>query len=438
MSGRGRPRIHWVGPLPPAETDIAAYTARILPALAARADVVLWTDADTWDPALEAHAEVRRYDAGAHFPMPLDTSAGLSPTGTAVEAAFFQIGNSWLFHSGPLNLGRRVPGVVVLHDLAIQDLLRGLVEHRHFEARVYRREMAAWYGAEGRAVADAVLAGRLPPHEAAVRMPAFELALPAAVAALTHTEPGATQIAQRRLLPTYRLELPFPAGAELPAARAVEGPLRLVQFGYLAPNRRLDQVLEALGRVRSRVAFEFDIFGTLWDEAHVRRKIAALGLGRSVRLRGYAPEVELDAALAAAHCVFNLRHPTMGEASGSQLRIWAASALSVVTDVGWYAALPKTCAVKIPVEGEVAALADLLLRLDDNRSLCAETGAAGRARLVAAHSPERYADGLIEAAIRYGRDARDALVARAGRGLAARVKARRDLARARLADRLEL
>ncbi|MGF1445446.1 MAG: glycosyltransferase family 1 protein [Pikeienuella sp.] len=427
-----RPRIHWVGPLPPARTDIAAMTARILPALSQRADVVLWTDAEQWDPDLAHLATVRRYDAGAHFPMPLD---GLPPA-DGPEAIFFQIGNSWVFHAGPLNLARRVPGVVVLHDLALQDLLRGMIEFGHFDAPVYRREMADWYGLPGRRAADDVLADRVRPHEAAMRYPFFEIAFPKAVAAMAHTEAGVDMVAARGALPVYGLDLPFPPGPERPAGRAPGGPLKLVQFGYLAPNRRLDQVLEALGGLRERLDFRLEIFGTLWDEGHVRGKIAELHLTDRVALRGYAPEGELDAALAAAHLVFNLRHPTMGEASGSQLRIWAAAAASVVSETGWYAHLPDDCAFKIPVDGEVAALSDLLTRLDADRAEGARIGAAGRARLNACHAPERYAQGLVEAAARYGMDARDALMAQRALRLLAEMPGRR-LATRRLAERLE-
>ncbi|MEM9145088.1 MAG: glycosyltransferase family 1 protein [Pseudomonadota bacterium] len=431
MSATERPRIHWVGPLPPAQTDIAAMTRRILPALAERADVVLWTDADQWDPSLEAHALVRRYDAGAHFPMPLDSL----PPAAGIEAVFFQIGNSWLFHAGPLNLARRVPGVVVLHDLAIQDLLAGMLANGHFEARIYRAEMARWYGANGRSAAERMLARRASPADIAATMPLFEIALPRAVAALTHTEAGWTEVAGRAMLPSWQLDLPFAPTPEIPAARATDGPLRLVQFGYLAPNRRLDQVLEALAGVKRHVWAELDVFGTLWDERHVRGKIAELGLVDRVRLRGFAPEPELDAALAAAHLVFNLRNPSMGEASGSQLRIWNASAASVVTDIGWYAALPEDCVLKVPATGEAEALTDLLQRLDRDRGQCSALGAAGRARLVARHGPERYAHGLVEAAARYGADARAALMAEAARDLLARTPRPR-LARDRLAEQL--
>ncbi|MEO0622947.1 MAG: glycosyltransferase family 1 protein [Pseudomonadota bacterium] len=427
-----RPRIHWVSPLPPAQTDIAAMTARILPSLAERADVVLWTDAETWDTELEAHAIVRRYDAGAHFPMPLD---GLPPA-NGPECIFFQIGNSWLYHAGPLNLARRVPGVVVLHDLAIQDLLAGMMANGHFERSVYRAEMARWYGGAGRDVASRVLGQRLAPSEAAARMPLFEIALSKAVAALTYTEAGWDRVRERAVLPAWALDLPFAPSQETAAERASDGPLRLVQFGYLAPNRRLDQVLEALAQVKAHISYAFEVFGTLWDERHVRQKISQLGLSDRVELRGYAPEGDLNQALASAHLVFNLRNPTMGEASGSQLRIWNASAVSVVSEIGWYAGLPDDCVLKIPATGEVDALAHLLRRLDADRTICAAIGAAGRARLMERHTPERYVSGLLEGTARYGRDARDAMMAGAARALLARTPRPR-LAAERLADLLE-
>lgn len=427
-----RARLHWVGPVPPAQTDIAHYTARILPALAARAEVVLWTDAETWAPELEQHAQVRRYDAGAHFPMPLE---GLSPV-DGPEMVVFQIGNSWLFHAGPLNLARRVPGVVVLHDLAIQDLLAGMIANGHFEARVYAEEMARWYGSAGRKAGREVLAGRLRPQDAAARFPLFEIALPKAAAALTHTDAGETALAGRGLVPAYGLDLPFDPGPPRAAERSATGPLRLVQFGYLAPNRRLDQVLEALAALRTRLDFRLEVFGTIWDEPHIRGKIAELQLADRVTLRGFAPEAELDAALAKAHLVFNLRFPTMGEASGSQLRIWAAAAASVVSDTGWYRALPDSCVIKIGVQDEVAALEALLMRAEADRGALAAIGAAGRARLEALHGPERYAEGLIEAAARYGEDARDALFAARARRLLEGTPRDR-LARSRLAAQLE-
>ena len=423
------PRIHWVSPLPPAETDIAHYTGRILPALAARAEVVLWTDAERWEPWLEEHAEVRRYDPGAHAPLDM---AGLVPGAGAVEPVFVHMGNNALFHAGPLVLARRMPTCVVFHDIALQDLSFGLVDHGAISSETYRDEMTRWYGDAGASAADRVLARKATPSEEAGRHPFPEIALTSAVAALTHTDMAFETITARCHVPCYQLDLPFAPGPGPVCAREGEGPLRLVQFGYIAPNRRLDQVLEALAALPPGVDFVFEIFGTVWDERHLAGKIAELGLRDRVRHRGFVAEAELDAALARAHLVFNLRHPTMGEASGSQLRIWAAGAASVVTDLGWYAGLPEQTVFRIGPEGEQAALAELVLRIDADRGLCAQVGAAGRARLEARHTPERYAEGILEVARHYRQDVREGLTAARGRALLDRL-ARRALARERLA-----
>jgi len=419
-------RLHWVSPLAPAETDIAHYTGRILPALAARARVVLWTDASDWAPWLEDHAPVRRYDPAAGLDL------GALPGHAGPELAVLQIGNSRAHHSGPLRLARQMPGLVVLHDTGLQDLCLGMIADGTLARGAYRAAMRHWYGGKGASLADRVVARRIAPADATPEMPGFEIAIERAAAVLTHTQAGFDAVAARHRVPAYALDLPFAPGPEPDTARAATGPLRLVQFGYIAPNRRLDQVLEALATLNPAIRFEFDIFGTLWDERHLRGKIADLGLSDRVRLNGYVAEAALDAALARAHLVFNLRHPTMGEASGSQLRIWNAGAAAAVSDAGWYAGLPADTVLRLPLAGEREAIAALVARIDADRDLPARIGAAGRARLLACHRPETYADGIMEIAAGFEADAREALLAEAGRAALARL-ARREPAVAGLA-----
>ena len=60
---------------------------------------------------------------------------------------------------------------------------------------------------------------------------------------------------------------------------------------------------------------------SLMREACARR-FENLVSGNLVQLHGYTPEKELNKVLEKSHLAINLRYPTMGEASGSQLRIW--------------------------------------------------------------------------------------------------------------------
>ena len=62
-------------------------------------------------------------------------------------------------------------------------------------------------------------------------------------------------------------------------------------------------------------AFQFDILGSLWDPLRIEQAIVSLGLEDRVHVHGFVSESELDEFIANAHLAFNLRFPTMGEAS---------------------------------------------------------------------------------------------------------------------------
>jgi glycosyltransferase involved in cell wall biosynthesis len=398
--------VHWVSPLPPAQTDIAHYTARILPELAAETDLTLWTDTQGWDPALEAHCPVRRFDPEHILPRDF-TGPGQG------DVLFLNIGNSWVFHSKILRLAQRIPGVIVLHDMAIQEMLYDCVRFAGHPPDRYGAGMQTWYGAQGKDWAEAVLAQDLQAHELAHLAPGFELAMDRAISVLTHTEIAYEAVTARQVLPAWLLDLPFAPGPRAPRARrAAKGPLRLVQFGHIGPNRRIEAVLDTLATLKGEISFHLDVMGQIWDTPRIRAQIAALDLGDRVTLHGFVEEDVLDATLARAHLVLNLRYPTMGESSGSQLRIWNAAAAAAVSDLGWYQSLPDDTVFKIPHEGEQAALSDLLRRLHADRSLGEDIGRAGRARLKARHTPARYAKAIAAIARQAQSDAPTALRAR--------------------------
>ena len=85
----------------------------------------------------------------------------------------------------------------------------------------------------------------------------------------------------------------------------------------------------------------------------------------------------------------------MGEASGSQLRIWSRALASAVTDTGWYASLPDNCVFKIRYTHEAEDLEHLLQRLVAQPELAQRVGQAGAYQL-AAHAPTHYAQQLME------------------------------------------
>lgn len=401
-----KPRVHWVSPLPTAQTDIAHYTRRILPELARETELILWTDANDWDRALYDFAPVRRLDPDRVTPRDFARANRAGHPGTGPEAVFVNIGNAWPFHAGFLRMIQRLPSVVVLHDMALQEMCFDAMDRDLFPRDTYEASMEHWHGKPGIHAAHAVFDGDHTRGAIAQEYPGYELALRHAVSVLTHTPVARDAVAATHDLPIYLRDLPFrPSAAAPDYIRSRVGGLRLVQFGYSGPNRRLQNVLEALAPLRDEIEFHLDIFGSVWDPGYITRRAAELGLSHHVQQHGFVPEAALNAALARAHLAFNLRNPTMGEASGSQLRIWDAGVPAVVTDLGWYADLPEDTVFKIDPHQEVPALQDLIRRMAADPTLGRTVAAKGRAQLEAAHGPARYARHVAEVADRFSADA---------------------------------
>lgn len=387
--------LHWVSPLPPAHTDIAHYTARILPELSAVAEVILWTDAREWDLSLERFCTVRHFDPDTVLPRDFTTSR----RGSGPEAIFVHIGNSWIYHAGLMRLVQRIPSIVVLHDLAIQELMIEAVENLEWAAGAYLSGMAKWYGAEGFKVGQACLNRDEKGSAISSRMPGFELALEKARAVLTHTNIACDSVKTKLPhMPCFLLPLPFEVGPPPPLKRASEGPLRLLQFGWIGPNRRLEQILEALAKMPRDFDYRLDVMGEIWNNDLIYAKLAQLGLDERVYLHGFVPEPILEDALRQAHLVLNLRHPSMGEASGSQLRIWNAGAASAVTREGWYAGLPDGVVYSIDLEREREQLHELFLKLAADHRSGQNIAVAGRTYFEAHHSPQTYVKEIIKLA----------------------------------------
>ena len=110
-------KINWFCPLPPAKTSIADdYLAGILPSLSNHCDLTLWTDQGNWDRQIERYAPVRTYN-----PRRID-----SPELHRADVSFYNIGNNHLFHAAIWQVSRVHPGIVVLHDLRVQNFFDSL------------------------------------------------------------------------------------------------------------------------------------------------------------------------------------------------------------------------------------------------------------------------------------------------------------------------
>ncbi|HEU4870990.1 MAG TPA: glycosyltransferase [Pyrinomonadaceae bacterium] len=384
-------KINWFCPLPPAKTSIADdYLAGILPSLGRQCELTLWTDQSDWNRELEKVASVRHFDPYAISWPELHKA----------DVTFYNIGNNHLFHGSIWQVSRRHPGIVILHDLRVHQFFDSLYRAQWRDTTGYLAQMKRHYGDEGLRAATEFVSGAVNIDFMSEHYPLTPLALENCLAVLVHSQEAFEHIEAMKQWPVAFAALPrtLPANSDEGVFRANEPPYRLVMFGHMGRNRRLNAVLEALATMPERDAFQLEIFGDITDGRHLRGRIRKLGLGQMVQLHGYAPEDELNKALQTSHLAINLRYPTMGEASGSQLRIWYHALPSLVTDVGWYATLSRDTVAHVRHEHERDDIQSHLTAFLTNPEQFAQMGQRGLRTLREQHDPEKYVQTILDMA----------------------------------------
>jgi glycosyltransferase involved in cell wall biosynthesis len=377
-----RLRLNWFSPLPPARTAIGHYALLVLPALARHADVVVWTERPYWPPGLEAHATVRQWDGRSWAEL------------NSADATLYHIGNNARFHGWILDVAGQHPGVVVLHETRLHELFAAQLLDNSPDETAYLSAVRRCHGTAAVLHAQRFVRGEATAGELADSIPLTELALDRARGAVVHTRTAFREVTALGRCSTIQLELPYAAGPP-PARRERDRVLRLVVFGYLAANRRLHSLLEAIATFPERQQLRLDIFGELDDAEPLADRIRALELADIVHVRGFVPEADLDDVLARSDLAVNLRYPTMGEASHSQLRIWSCGLASLVTRTGWYAELPPDTVGLVDPANEVADLQDHFRAALARPETLHAMGDAGRRHLETRHDPALYVRDLL-------------------------------------------
>jgi glycosyltransferase involved in cell wall biosynthesis len=384
-------KINWFSPLPPARSGIAQNFARqLLPALAGRHDVIAWTDQDQVAPEVSQIVRVARYQPNNPPWRKLNEA----------DVTVYNLGNHGLIHGGMWNVIRQHAGIVILHDLCLHDFFAMVLLRILEKPDVYIAALERWYGEDGRRAGEAFRKGGISAECMTQEFPLTREATRGALGAITHSRGALAELKETPACPVTALEHPYVAADESRYQQWLAGrtaaarpPYRLVVFGYLSRNRRLEAVLEALAGIGERGQFRLDVCGELWDEGHIRTQIERLGLNSLVKLSGFLPESLVEQKLSTADLAINLRFPSMGEASGSQLQFWDYGLPTLVTRTGWYASLPEDAVAFVRSEHEVE---DVQAHL---RAFLADPGAfqsmGERARqALQKYAPERYVDGL--------------------------------------------
>ncbi|MGA8032285.1 MAG: glycosyltransferase [Casimicrobiaceae bacterium] len=378
--------LNWFSPLPPERSGISEFTAALAPLIRERTQA-------------RFISERRDFAGPGAFPG-AESLGDLCPADiNRADVNVYNIGNNASFHGGIWRVSSQNPGIVILHDFRLQHLFGGVFLAERRDREGYLSLMRATYGSEGEAAASLMATGRASPEAVSELFPLVEVALRGAAGVVVHSDEALQAVRARTGLPVAKLNLPYTAGAAgrdaHPRSDRARKELNLVVFGYIGPNRRIEAVLRALAGIELPMPVNLHLIGELWNERVLRERAKELGLAHVLRVHGHLPEESLDLRLSQADLVVNLRWPTMGEASYSQLRAWSHGVPTMVTATGWYAELPRDAVIHISPDREVEEIAEVIRRLGDDPSRFGDIGGRGRQLLAEQYTPESYVDGLL-------------------------------------------
>ena len=374
-----RLRLAYFSPLPPARSGIADYSADLLPALAARADVTLFADG-----------------AGDVAGLPRRPLDAFPAERWAYDLALYHMGNS-AHHATIYRMLRRFPGVTVLHDFYLHHLLADLTLGAGSFA-AYAREMGYDLGQAAAPLLRDIRSGRAvnPLYEVALNQRVIDSSL----GLIVHSRTVADWI--RAVRPAARVAVvPQPIPPTRARSRRVElglpaDSLLIAAVGQVTTAKQLPLALRAFRRLLDFVPqARFLIVGEVLPEVDLDRVTAELGIEERVIRLDYVESLDaFNDWAATADVVLNLRYPTLGETSAAALRVMAAGRALVVFDHGWYGELPDDAAVKVPPLDEEGLLL-ALLELAGDPARRAALGAAAVGYVAAQCAPAAVAEAYV-------------------------------------------
>jgi glycosyltransferase involved in cell wall biosynthesis len=343
-------RVAYFSPMPPERSGVADYSALLVPALGERLDVTV----------------VKRGRTRA-------------PRGT--DVSLYHVGNNPDAHAWIVDALRKESGVVVLHDFVLHHLVAGMTVGRR-NGHGYLDAMEREYGVVGRLLAHGVLDKRISPlwESRPADFPLVSFVLEHASGVIVHSRTVADLVRGAGFTgPLWVVPHPAWPVPGIAPVRVAEGPV-IGCFGVVNASKRVPELLTATAKVREEHSdLTLLLVGPTSPGFDLERRLQRLGLAAGGLVReGWADESRLWALMKGVDIAVNLRHPTMGETSGSVIRAISLGKPLVVNDVGWFSELPDEVALKIPVgDDEVAVLAaalELLVTRGDVREAMSTAG----------------------------------------------------------------
>jgi len=383
-------KLACIGPLRPSRTGVADFTENLLPFLADRCEIELFTD------------------GYAPSESPISQRFPVGDIGEFIRSAFrfdgvlYQMGNHYRYHRAVFEALVRVPGVVMLHDCVLNQFFgKYALERGNFGT--FRNLFELCYG---RQTAESELASFWNAHGDPYRFPMAGAIARCSRGTIVMSEYGKDIVLQEaRETPVLKVNFPYFGGPGAPAPvndfrrkfNVPEGAFIVASMGHMTPAKRIHVAVDAFQELSAKYSNSlFLLAGETSSRYPVIDRIRRGSFPNVVYL-GYLTKSELDALMAVADVCINLRYPSTGEMSNALIDMLGCGKVVVVSNHAQFTEFPDDVCIKINLgPRERDDLASELLKLASDDARRSSVGEAARSYIASEHSPEAAAEAISQ------------------------------------------
>jgi glycosyltransferase involved in cell wall biosynthesis len=394
-----RPRLAYVSPLPPERTGISDYSAELLQQLIAHYEIdVVVEQAAISDQWIKTNCFIRNTE-------------WFREHAESYDRVLYHIGNS-PFHLHMFDLLGQVPGVVVLHDFFLSDIL----DHLDRSGIAPGSFVSTLYRSHGYTALKRLFDSPSEGNNIALAYPCNFDILQQATGVILHslyakslaaTWYGSRERERCEIIPLLRS--PAPSGVRDEARLALgfaHNDVVVCSFGMLGAHKQCQLLLDAwlASKLADDITCILVYVGEAPENDYCRRLQETIGQSPNserIRMTGWIPIEEYHRWLAAADIGVQLRTISRGESSASVLDCMNYGLATIVNANGSMAELPEECVLMLPEKVTVDTLGGALETLRSNASLRQLLGDKARTFVQISHSPKQIAEHYAAAIERF-------------------------------------
>ena len=392
-----KPKVAFVSPLPPIKSGIAQYSAELLPFLQKHFDIELYTEEGTRisDPYLKRNFKILPYRQ-------------LIPNKHKYSTVVYQLGNSH-FHTQMFEMMKSFPGVAVLHDFYLSDLMAsGLVSNSTFLDLLDKSHGL-------KAIIDFWKEGL---EETIKKWPTNYDVLKSAKEVVVHSSdsaklvgqyysggwrPNLNVIKQIKLLNNTNSSNKQQIKDQLGFSPAS---FLFCSYGLVTPQKAILEIIHAFSKSLPDLGPDCQLIfvGEYTSEDYqktVEAVITDLGLASKVKVTGYVPDNRYSKYLSITDVAIQIRTYTRGETSRALLDCLAYGIPTIINSIGSFNDYSEQVVIKLEDPVSIDDLSDCFIEIEKNHQHRQKISQCAIDLIFKEHNPEiiaaYYADVIRKA-----------------------------------------